>query len=560
MKKSFIHLIRAGYRFRTLWLLAALAVVCTAGETVSGGRWLLPVEPLPAGYYEDVAQVFEPFFTPILQPDGAVWMVSGRTDARFSLAKPVGTVRVFVVGGSVAALWQGRKEGLVRILADAWPVLRFEVVNCGVGGYDSSRERRVLAEVLGYRPDLVVLLSGNNQFRTRLSRWHYALFRVNRQLRRAGIFRRLEDRLFPGPPGVRPVAPHVRPRLCDFERDVRWMLQACRARGVAVLPVALPANLRDFAPDSTPQELLSPELMRARVLLDLRRLDAGVRLLSAVTGRVDAPAIAWFWLGRAFDGLGRDSEARAAYAQALERDRWARRAWPSLNAALRRLAAETDTGVVPLDAAFAAMASRGMPGVLQFRDNCHWNAGCYRVLSLLVARELWKNRTRYSFLSCMGSGIPPAPPSDSQPPPKTAEDLADTVEAPIRFLAANPGISGSESDVSLLEGLAREGLFGPPCRLSCRFSGARLPVGWLTRTDVGRADGLEWCWPAFMLLESQACLRAGHVQDARGWLARAVKMMPALKRSPSALYLRWMLSRTSADAARWRVRYNLAML
>ena len=549
MKHRLIGLFRAGHRFRTVWLLAALAVVCAAGYEASGGRLFSPAEPLPAGYAEGVRD-FEPFFTPQSQAGGPVWMLFRRTKDSFSLAKPPGTVRVFIVGGSVADLWRGSEDALTAALGAVWPLVRFEVVNCGASGFDSSRERRVVAEVLGYQPDLIVLLSGNNQFREPLSRWAHARFRVNRQLRRAVFFRWLQDGLLCGRrPGAAWVSAGA--RLRNFERDVRWMLRACRARGVALLPVALPANVRDYAPRAAPDE---QETLRrhVRVLLARRRFDEAARLLSLATARGDAPAIVWFLMGRAFDGLGYDDAARQAYAQALERDEAANRAWPSLNAVLRKLAAETDTGVVGLDAVFAAMDPRGMPGMRQFRDNCHWNTGYYRVLSDLVAGELWRNRARYAFLP--GGNGPLR--TESSPPGKTPADLEETLTPQLRALAEHPGDLG-RANVDMLEGLAREGLFGTPCRLSFGLRGGHL-LDWAGRDPAALATGLSECWTAFMLVETEACLRAGRVKDARGWLARAVKMKPALKQDPAALFLRWLLARNPEDAARWHTRLTRA--
>ncbi len=553
MKNTFLPPVRAVRRYRTWVLLAALAVVCAAGYEASGGRFLLPAEAPPSWYYEAVTQVFEPFFTPSSQPGGETWMVSSRTPDRFPSVKPPGTVRVFIVGGSVADLWHDPDVAqLGDALSAAWPSLRFEVVNCGVSGYDSSRERRVLAEVLGYRPDLVVLLSGNNQFRTRLSRWRHALFRVNRQLRRVRLFRLLQDGLL-RMRGESSDGVSMTGMLDGFDRDMRWMLHACRSRGVAVLPVALPANLRDYAPHSTMQEWKAPVFGHVRELLDRRRFVAMVRLLSPVVARENAPAIAWYWMGRAFDGLRRDGEARAAYTEALERDPWKWSAWPSLNARLRGVALEMNTGLIGLDEAFAAMDSRHMPGMCQFRDNCHWNRGYYRVLALLVAGECWKNRARYPFLPEVGEAVRPPAPLDMPVPPKTSGDVEDTLESLLHFLAQNPGNPGCERDISLLEGLAREGFFSAPCSLSFHLRKWHQ-TDWMSRDEETRAAGLDWCWPAFMLLETEACLRAGRLQDARGWLARAVKMRPAFRQSSEALRLRALLLRTPADAARWRAR------
>jgi hypothetical protein len=78
---------------------------------------------------------------------------------------------VFVVGESVAALLGSgndlsgkmtRGQKLIKKLFGTAAVPKTEIINCGMGGYESYRINGVLEEALKYDPDLLVVLSGNN--------------------------------------------------------------------------------------------------------------------------------------------------------------------------------------------------------------------------------------------------------------------------------------------------------------------------------------------------------------------------------------------------------------
>ncbi len=532
-------LTRAGTRWLLLWALPAAVLAALLLLASRNGPLILPREAVPAGFTEGMDEVFTPFFHPERQPDGTVWMASTRTQDRFPRDKAPGTFRVFIVGGSVANLWKTSGDRLAEAFRAVWPDLRTEIIHCGCDGYDSSRELRVVREISRDHPDLVILMTGNNQFRQRLTRRRWLAFHLNLELRRFRPFRDWQNRIRKPVPGVGDDVPPAAERLRLFRKDVRQMMRLCLARGAAVVPVALPANVRDGAPFSPARTLSDPDMLRARLLLDRKRLGEAVTLLNALTSQPSPPALAWFWLGRAYDGLDHAIQAREAYLKALESDPWANRVGPVENHALRTLALELRADVVDLDTTFTALDARGIPGMRQFIDHCHWNSGYYRVLSSVLVRKLWENKSRYPLLADART-LPP--PLAGMPPEKSAGDLVRTLARVL--CTGSPDAHFQEENIALLEGLAREfprqlddpGLVAGALRY--------LAPDWNRETEDRQVA-------AFRIAGCYAWLRTGHRAQARAWLAKAVRQSPELKRNSSALYLRWLLAGTPQQAARW---------
>jgi len=111
-------------------------------------------------------QVKQPFFSPAGPAAGGTLMRSARPGSipsEFVLPKPSGTLRVFVAGESAAALLGGANAELAAALRRAYPGRRVELINCGMGAYESRRIQGVVEEILDYGPDLLIVLSGNNE-------------------------------------------------------------------------------------------------------------------------------------------------------------------------------------------------------------------------------------------------------------------------------------------------------------------------------------------------------------------------------------------------------------
>lgn len=131
----------------------------------------------------------------------------GNNDVSFAATKSPGVIRVVCVGDSTTAGWPYNDPGsfprwLSGVLAEVRPDLRFEVVNAGVHGFDSTRVLAVARELLRGRPDVLIFHAGYDDYQTyplrrakglRLSVWlarHSQAYNAARWLegRRSGSF------------------------------------------------------------------------------------------------------------------------------------------------------------------------------------------------------------------------------------------------------------------------------------------------------------------------------------------------------------------------------------
>lgn len=99
-----------------------------------------------------------------------------------SIAKPPGTVRIFLMGGSAVYGAEGAYPHiearyariynhelidafLEQTLNDAYPQRKWEVINCATSGYRVHQQLALLqSRLLRYQPDLVLLIDGYNDF------------------------------------------------------------------------------------------------------------------------------------------------------------------------------------------------------------------------------------------------------------------------------------------------------------------------------------------------------------------------------------------------------------
>lgn len=227
----------------------------------------------------------------------------------FAVEKRPGTVRVFCFGGSTTYghPFDGRTafpRWLGEILAASTPGKNFEVLNAGGISYASYRIKPLVKEALNYQPDLVVILTGENEFLewrtyTGLLDQGRTLVTMKSLLERVHIYRCLELWLKPLAQGCIKardghtdrgqdvVPPSVPPRQFETDRPQKTMLedevttildqsagleryrrddefsrgvvqhftrnlgdilQMCRDAGVPVVLVEPVANLKDFSP------------------------------------------------------------------------------------------------------------------------------------------------------------------------------------------------------------------------------------------------------------------------------------------------------------------------
>lgn len=312
--------------------------------------------PLPAGeaarqeaaFCEDVKK---PFFREISLRDGRRQLLparDGSSAAPFLVPKPAGVKRVFVVGESVAQL----------LGAPAVPGT--EIINCGMGGYNSARVEKVFEEALAYEPDLVVLLSGNNEGP------EYPCPGAAGELRRRGW--KLRERLYGLVPSDVPAA--VRVSLETHGERLDSMAALAAAKKIPLVICTLPANLELPPPGALPLE--GEALSKGLYLYEKKDFAAAETAFSAAAAADKTDLHARYWLAKAQAAQGRRGEALENYLKVPELDPAQGRASRARNELIRRAAARRGAAVCDLEKLFLSSAPAGLPGFAQFADGVHW--------------------------------------------------------------------------------------------------------------------------------------------------------------------------------------------
>ena len=81
-------------------------------------------------------------------------------EQKFNKNKDNGIKRIFIVGESVAAYYD--TEILKNNLEYFIPKQKFEIINAGMGAYDSYRIEKILKEIMNYSPDYIIMMLGSN--------------------------------------------------------------------------------------------------------------------------------------------------------------------------------------------------------------------------------------------------------------------------------------------------------------------------------------------------------------------------------------------------------------
>ena len=300
----------------------------------------------------------KPFFRTETKPDSTARIVPGRPRAipfEFSMPKPAGTARVFVAGESAAGLLGRGEDRLLEFLGRSFPGKKTELVNCGMPAYESRRILAVVEEALVYRPDLLVLLSGNNE----TGQDFCPDFRSDLDRRARKIKTRLAGLSLP--PEEAPAAVS----LAVHEGRLREMATLARQKGVPLMLCTLPANLRDFPPSGYPPAGAVEDIRLAH-----KDPEAALRFLSRRWGPREPFSL--FYSGRALDALGRKKEAGEKYAAALKYDPALDRCSAERNSMIRRVAAEEGACLADLEKEFSAAAADGITGGRELADGVHW--------------------------------------------------------------------------------------------------------------------------------------------------------------------------------------------
>jgi len=368
--------------------LALLGVVEVGVRLAYGAP---PAHRLPDNFKYAYLDVLKPFFRRSRTGWGSARMIPQRAESlapSFSTPKAPGTLRIFVVGGSVATPFSvdGATQ-LSKFASSALPNRPVEVISCGMGSYDSRRETGVLREILDYEPDLVVLLSGNNEYH--LDTPYPRLLVLDHLLNGIAVYRKTTElvRSLVGKKDPDPSPAFGRANE-QFERNLRGMARLCREHKIPLVLSTLGANLRDSPPSSQWRRpmLEASVFFDALQALDERRYSSAAEGLRRFTAAFPEDPYGRYYLAKAQDGQGDYREAKRNYALAADFDLPGNRTSPARNEIIRRVAREEGAILADLEKQFEALAPQGIPGAETFRDSCHWMQEFYPLVSLTILR------------------------------------------------------------------------------------------------------------------------------------------------------------------------------
>ena len=249
--------------------------------------------------------------------------------------------RVVVVGGSSV----NRLSGQFRVLSDT---LGLEVINAGGHSYGTHRLVAVVVEVLRYKPDVVVLYTGHNEFEeVRQQRlvhpWRGA---VAKALSNLAVYRLTRDiwvtsriQAMRGEPDPSAAWSHtftddeVEDRMTAFRENLTAMVTLCQQAGVSVILTTIPSDhVRPWLPAPA-------------------RFNAAVQKYEAA------------------DWAGGYALARACLADTAGRHQSS----DIENTIVMEVAQATGAPLVDIRAAVEAAEPHGVPGETLFADHCHLN-------------------------------------------------------------------------------------------------------------------------------------------------------------------------------------------
>ncbi len=344
-------------------------------------------------------------------------------------AKPPGTVRIFVLGGSAALGVPNPGFGFGRILEvmlrERHPGVRFEVVNAAMTAINSYVVLEIARDCSALRPDLFVVYMGNNEVvgpygpGAVFQDWCPDLYLIRAILRvkstRAGQLLASTVRSFrpDGSPkgwrGMRmamdnPVAaedPRLASTYDNFRRNLLDICRVARRAKAAVVLSTVAVNLRGCPPFASRHRAgLSKgegdrwqSLYRAGIdLQDSTRWAEALAQYEKAARIDDRFAELQFRMGESLAALGRAEEARQRLLTACDLDVLRFRADQRINQAIRDVFVEREAdGVVLTDAegalARAAPETGGLPGNDVFFEHVHLNfEGNYLLARALLAQ------------------------------------------------------------------------------------------------------------------------------------------------------------------------------
>ncbi len=372
----------------------------------------------------------------------------------FPVEKGENTFRVFSFGESTTYghPFDGRtaySRWLQDLLVAACPKKNIEVINAGGISYASYRIVHLVEESLRYRPDLVIIYVGHNEFLERRSysglfKQGQTLISLRSHLENLRIYKALEEIISPIIGGAKSAKTKAgkainlntkqpgKTLLNDettaildksagldlyyrdenfekgvvkhFEYNLEKMVSLCRASRVPVILVETPCNLKDFSPfksehnsklSKSSQSHIDQELEHAKSLIDSGDYKEAVEETNRIETEDPLFALTYFLKAKALEAEGLYDQARSNFVKARDLDVCPLRATTPIIETILRIAKDQDVNLIKFSSFVDSYAKEhanasGIPGKESFLDHVHPTIELHQALAELLFKKIEK--------------------------------------------------------------------------------------------------------------------------------------------------------------------------
>ncbi|HMD97593.1 MAG TPA: tetratricopeptide repeat protein [Terriglobia bacterium] len=301
-------------------------------------------------------------------------------------------LRVFAFGAST--VW-GEPVPEISFIAQMrywlrrfYPDRDIRIYNFGARGKNTAYVLRELTSRLDEQPDLILVITGSNEFLT----WGpepEGIARIPELLLSYSATTRLLQRAVGKVTGSRGVDPmpcqvqpwdresdHFKSRLVTLEKEMRLIVERTSQRRIPLLLATSPSNIADWPPayQRLPgrNQGYTGTVSRIQELLRNGKYGEAADAVTAGFSLYPEDAMLYFLRGRVQLARGSYADARESFVKARDLDPVPWRAIPETNSIIRRVASATpDVHLVDLDRVYEEHSEHGLVGNDLIFDNCH---------------------------------------------------------------------------------------------------------------------------------------------------------------------------------------------
>ena len=364
----------------------------------------IPSEPIPELFHYEHLAIYDPLFK-TEEHKGREYYIPARkmnSAKPFPVDKNPDKTRIFLTGGSFVEDWNALKleENLNRILKDIVTNKSCEIINCGMAVYDSYRVSLIIKEIINYEPDIVIVLTGNNE-NIYDKNVNITLFNMNRFLRKFRIYRKAQDILLQKR-RKKDVTLNLDQENIDlaeklriYKENINQIIQLAKSKNIPLILGSLPINLNGIPPAG--KRPVNKLFLKGCLLLENGSINEAVQAFNQHIDNNRLDPFGYYYLGSAYEEKGEYEKALSNYYNAVKYDK-AVRVNPEMNQYLQTISKEKKVNFIDIEKTFYQIAENRITGFTQFRDNCHIWPEYYEYLNNLVFKEMINNKVMFKEL------------------------------------------------------------------------------------------------------------------------------------------------------------------